>query len=124
MRCDRICDTSQVAGQLGILPIQPVSINRCSCGVSDCFFIITYGGHYPEFIVCRDTRVILTSTDEGRVKPLTENHHADARVESIRLRRMMGGLTTDSFGEVRCVSTASCELHPRADHGAADGWVP
>ncbi|PIL33780.1 hypothetical protein GSI_04405 [Ganoderma sinense ZZ0214-1] len=48
-----------------------------------------------------DTRVILTSTDGGRAKPLTENHHADARVESIRLRRMMGGLTTDSFGEVR-----------------------
>ncbi|RPD81944.1 protein serine/threonine phosphatase 2C [Lentinus tigrinus ALCF2SS1-7] len=48
-----------------------------------------------------DTRVILTSTDAGRVTPLTENHHAEARVESVRLRRMMGGLTTDSFGEVR-----------------------
>ena len=49
----------------------------------------------------RDTRVLLTSTDAGRVTPLTENHHAEARVESVRLRRMMGGLTTDSFGEVR-----------------------
>ncbi|KAI0715299.1 protein serine/threonine phosphatase 2C [Earliella scabrosa] len=48
-----------------------------------------------------DTRVLLTSTDAGRVTPLTENHHAEARVESVRLRRMMGGLTTDSFGEVR-----------------------
>ncbi|TFK88003.1 protein serine/threonine phosphatase 2C [Polyporus arcularius HHB13444] len=48
-----------------------------------------------------DTRVLLTSTDAGRVTPLTENHHAEARVESQRLRRMMGGLTTDSFGEVR-----------------------
>ncbi len=49
----------------------------------------------------RDTRVLLTSTDAGRVTPLTENHHAEARVESVRLRRMMGGLATDSFGEVR-----------------------
>ncbi|KAH9944124.1 protein serine/threonine phosphatase 2C [Epithele typhae] len=48
-----------------------------------------------------DTRVLLTSTEAGRVTPMTENHHADARVESIRLRRMMGGLTTDSFGEIR-----------------------
>ncbi|KAI0800963.1 protein serine/threonine phosphatase 2C [Fomes fomentarius] len=48
-----------------------------------------------------DTRVLLTSTDAGRVTPLTENHHAEARVESVRLRRMMGGLATDSFGEVR-----------------------
>jgi len=33
---------------------------------------------------------------------MTENHHADARVESIRLRRMMGSaLITDSFGESR-----------------------
>ena len=35
---------------------------------------------------------------------------------------MMGGLTTDSFGEVRCGST-SCELHPDADDNAADGWA-
>ncbi|KAI0756703.1 protein serine/threonine phosphatase 2C [Daedaleopsis nitida] len=48
-----------------------------------------------------DTRVLLTSTDAGRVTPLTENHHAEARVESVRLRRMIGGLATDSFGEVR-----------------------
>ncbi|TBU63636.1 protein serine/threonine phosphatase 2C [Dichomitus squalens] len=48
-----------------------------------------------------DTRVLLTSTEAGRVKPMTENHHAESRVESVRLRRMMGGLTTDSFGEVR-----------------------
>lgn len=48
-----------------------------------------------------DTRVLLTATD-GKVTPLTENHHADARVEAIRLRKMMGtGLITDSFGEAR-----------------------
>jgi protein phosphatase PTC6 len=33
---------------------------------------------------------------------MTENHHADAHVETIRLRRMMGSaLITDSFGESR-----------------------
>ncbi|KAI0660382.1 protein serine/threonine phosphatase 2C [Cubamyces menziesii] len=48
-----------------------------------------------------DTRVLLTSTDGGKVVPMTETHHAEARVESIRLRRMVGALTTDSFGEVR-----------------------
>ena len=49
----------------------------------------------------RDTRVLLTSTDGGKVVPMTETHHAEARVESVRLRRMVGALTTDSFGEVR-----------------------
>ncbi|KAI0639709.1 protein serine/threonine phosphatase 2C [Trametes polyzona] len=48
-----------------------------------------------------DTRVLLTSTDGGTVIPMTETHHAEARVESVRLRRMVGALTTDSFGEVR-----------------------
>ncbi|KAI0080275.1 protein serine/threonine phosphatase 2C [Panus rudis PR-1116 ss-1] len=48
-----------------------------------------------------DTRVLLTSID-GKVATLTEKHHADARVEAVRLRRMMGsGLITDSFGEAR-----------------------
>ncbi|KAJ6621618.1 phosphatase 2C-like domain-containing protein [Mycena sp. CBHHK59/15] len=51
---------------------------------------------------CGDTRVLLCSTDGGKVFPMTENHHADARVEAIRLRRMMGSsLITDSFGESR-----------------------
>ncbi|KAL0951351.1 hypothetical protein HGRIS_008055 [Hohenbuehelia grisea] len=49
-----------------------------------------------------DTRVLLCSTNGGKVFPMTENHHADARIESARLRRMMGsGLITDSFGESR-----------------------
>ncbi|OCH96217.1 protein serine/threonine phosphatase 2C [Obba rivulosa] len=48
-----------------------------------------------------DTRVILCTTD-GQAAPLTENHHADARVEAARLRKMMGSsLFTDSFGETR-----------------------
>lgn len=51
---------------------------------------------------CGDTRVLLCATNGGRVFPMTENHHADAHVESIRLRRMMGSsLITDSFGESR-----------------------
>ncbi|KAJ7275160.1 phosphatase 2C-like domain-containing protein [Mycena haematopus] len=54
-----------------------------------------------EKLALTDTRVLLCSTD-GKVCPMTENHHADARVEAIRLRRMMGSsLITDSFGESR-----------------------
>lgn len=50
----------------------------------------------------RDTRVLLCSTAGGQVHPMTENHHPDARVESSRLRRMMGtSLIADSFGENR-----------------------
>ncbi|CCL99561.1 uncharacterized protein FIBRA_01579 [Fibroporia radiculosa] len=49
-----------------------------------------------------DTRVLLSATENGAVIPMTENHHVDARVEAIRLRRMMGsGQAMDSFGEVR-----------------------
>ncbi|KAI9060606.1 protein serine/threonine phosphatase 2C [Trametes sanguinea] len=48
-----------------------------------------------------DTRVLLTSTDGGNVLPMTEVHHAESRLESARLRRTVGALTTDSFGEVR-----------------------
>ncbi|RDB28370.1 Protein phosphatase 2C 4 [Hypsizygus marmoreus] len=55
-----------------------------------------------------DTRVLLCSTDGGKVVPMTENHHADAHVESIRLRRMMGSsLITDSFGESRWMGALS-----------------
>ncbi|KAH8835278.1 phosphatase 2C-like domain-containing protein [Flagelloscypha sp. PMI_526] len=51
---------------------------------------------------CGDTRVLLASTDGGHVLTMTEEHHADARVESARLRRMMGtSLVMDSFGESR-----------------------
>jgi len=49
-----------------------------------------------------DTRVLLSMTDNGKVLPMTENHHVDARVEAIRLRRTMGSRQAmDSFGEVR-----------------------
>ncbi|KAF8973697.1 phosphatase 2C-like domain-containing protein [Flammula alnicola] len=51
---------------------------------------------------CGDTRVLLCSTKDGQVFPMTEAHHADSHVESIRLRRMMGSsLITDSYGESR-----------------------
>lgn len=56
---------------------------------------------------------------------MTDNHHADARVESARLRRMMGtALTTDSFGETRsdkplCHSTCESSLVDTY----TDGWV-
>jgi hypothetical protein len=51
-----------------------------------------------------DTRVLLCATDSGRAFPMTEKHHADARGEAIRLRRMMGSaLMTDSYGESRYV---------------------
>ncbi|KAF8739338.1 hypothetical protein AX14_009910 [Amanita brunnescens Koide BX004] len=51
---------------------------------------------------CGDTRVLLCSTAGGQVHPMTENHHPDARIESSRLRRMVGtSLIADSFGENR-----------------------
>jgi protein phosphatase PTC6 len=54
------------------------------------------------YFLSRDTRVLLCATKGGKVFPMTENHHADAHVESIRLRKMMGSsLITDSYGESR-----------------------
>ncbi|KAH9044787.1 protein serine/threonine phosphatase 2C [Lactarius pseudohatsudake] len=49
-----------------------------------------------------DTRVLLCSTHGGLARAMTENHRAEGRVESTRLRRMMGtGVITDSFGDAR-----------------------
>ncbi|KAF8761064.1 Glycoside hydrolase family 18 protein [Rhizoctonia solani] len=50
---------------------------------------------------CGDTRVLLCTTEGGSAYPLTETHHADARGEAARLRRLGAGLVTDSFGEAR-----------------------
>ncbi|KAK4683537.1 protein phosphatase PTC6, partial [Tremellales sp. Uapishka_1] len=51
---------------------------------------------------CGDTRILLCHRPSGEVQPLTEKHHAEARVEAARLRRMGGGrLVADSFGESR-----------------------
>ena len=49
----------------------------------------------------RDTKILLCNRHTGKVEPLTERHHADARIEASRLRRIGGGLITDSFGESR-----------------------
>jgi protein phosphatase PTC6 len=38
---------------------------------------------------------------DGRVLPMTANHHADERGESSRLRRVGGGMVMDSFGDTR-----------------------
>lgn len=65
-------------------------------------FVFTADYYIKGTLYFSDTRVLLTSTENGIVLPLTEKHHADARVEAVRLRRMMGsGLITDSFGEAR-----------------------
>lgn len=43
---------------------------------------------------------------------MTENHRVEGRMESVRLRRMMGtGVIADSFGDVRCVQSAICGEH-------------
>jgi hypothetical protein len=47
--------------------------------------------------------VLLCATEGGTAHPLTETHHADARGEAARLRRLGAGLVTDSFGEARLV---------------------
>lgn len=50
----------------------------------------------------RDTRVLLCDTALGEVWALTDRHHAEARVEADRLRRMgTDKLISDSFGETR-----------------------
>jgi protein phosphatase PTC6 len=49
-----------------------------------------------------DTRALLCSRSTGEVVALTEKHHAEARVEATRLRRMGANrLVADSFGESR-----------------------
>ncbi|KAI0307920.1 phosphatase 2C-like domain-containing protein [Multifurca ochricompacta] len=51
-----------------------------------------------------DTRVLLCSTHGGIAHAMTENHRAEGRVESVRLRQMMGtGVIADSFGDARYV---------------------
>ena len=82
--------------------------------------------HYHSFstthIGYSDTRVFLCYCKGGDVFAMTETHHADARVESQRLRRMMGSaLTADSFGETRydVLSYASSNFWINVG-----GWVP
>lgn len=52
-----------------------------------------------------DTRVLLCNAVNGQVTALTDRHHAEARTEAARLRRLGtadgAGMITDSFGESR-----------------------
>ncbi|CAD6582211.1 MAG: hypothetical protein TREMPRED_003236 [Tremellales sp. Tagirdzhanova-0007] len=51
---------------------------------------------------CGDTRVLLCQRSTGEVLAITEKHHAEARGEAARLRRMGSNrLVSDSFGESR-----------------------
>ncbi|EIW67659.1 hypothetical protein TREMEDRAFT_64254 [Tremella mesenterica DSM 1558] len=51
---------------------------------------------------CGDTKALLCHRPTGQVHTLTERHHAEARVEAARLRRMGADrLVADSFGETR-----------------------
>lgn len=70
-----------------------------------------------------DTRVLVTATHNGNVIPMTEHHHPDARSEAVRLRRMMGGLITDSFGEVRYVHLPSYFYLRTVHFGAPARWM-
>jgi protein phosphatase PTC6 len=55
-----------------------------------------------------DTRILLCSSHGGTAYAMTENHRAEGRIESVRLRRMMGtGVIADSFGDARCVQYVS-----------------
>ncbi|GAK66726.1 phosphatase 2c [Moesziomyces antarcticus] len=48
-----------------------------------------------------DTRMLLCAAKDGKAVPLTTYHHPDEPSESERLRKMGGGMVTDSFGEAR-----------------------
>lgn len=66
--------------------------------------------------------MLLCATEGGVAQPLTETHHADARGEAARLRRLGAGLVTDSFGEARFVDFA--DLSMLAPYlRTIDGWV-
>ena len=64
---------------------------------SSCHFISLF-----PMLTSSDTRALLCSRETGEVIALTEQHHAEARVEATRLRRMGAKrLVADSFGESR-----------------------
>ncbi|WVW84884.1 hypothetical protein I302_106919 [Kwoniella bestiolae CBS 10118] len=69
---------------------------------------------------CGDTRALLCHQPTGQVIPLTEKHHAEARVEASRLRRMGAELlVSDSFGESRWMGVVE------NTRGFGDGeWKP
>lgn len=53
---------------------------------------------------------------------MTENHRAEGRIESVRLRRMMGtGVIADSFGDVRCAQSAFRRKRVKLNGRKVDG---
>lgn len=101
MRCDSICCHPSFFGLAcsSVLLVQETGVDCCPCRVSLLFIITKISITHS---VKSDTRVLLCYAKGGDVFAMTENHHADARVESQRLRRMMGSaLIADSFGETR-----------------------
>ena len=53
---------------------------------------------------------------------MTENHRAEGRIESVRLRRMMGtGVIADSFGDVRCVQSVFLQENLKLISRKVDG---
>jgi hypothetical protein len=63
------------------------------------FYLQTENSGHPS-----DTRILLCSSHGGTAYAMTENHRAEGRIESVRLRRMMGtGVIADSFGDARFV---------------------
>lgn len=65
--------------------------------------------------------MLLCATEGGSAHPLTETHHADARGEAARLRRLGAGLVTDSFGEARWVPPEP--IITPIDLRLTGGWV-
>ncbi len=67
--------------------------------------------------------MMVAATKNNQVFPMTERHHADARVESIRLRRTMGSsLITDSYGEARYFKSQTFFYYHRYNNFSG-GWV-
>jgi hypothetical protein len=88
------------------------------CANLKFFYLGTEDSGHPS-----DTRILLCSSYSGTAHAMTENHRAGGRIESVRLRRMMGtGVIADSFGDARCVQSV---FHgtPEVDQ-LEGGWVP
>ena len=54
-----------------------------------------------------DTRILLCRTADGKVVPVTTNHHPSSPGEGERLRKYAASIVTDSFGEERMSGLAN-----------------
>lgn len=80
---------------------QLLGLTVAHCGLVGLFKLIC-GDQTDQTCSRRDTRVLLCSTDGGKVLRMTQDHHAEARGEAARLRRMgTSRLIMDSYGETR-----------------------